>query len=156
MVTVDYERRSSSLAQWRSKASGSPPSARPRTSAEWTSAHRVHCAGEAVIPVHRFNNHLFQTLGARSRRRSGAVAVAQRVHVAVRWARSLRTRRAIAALVGAAQAAAGTTCIIDNHYAPNDLETTLSIASAIDEVELRGAGARGIVGPPTEVARRMN
>ena len=44
----------------------------------------------------------------------------------------------------------------DNHYAPNDLESTLSIASAIEDVGLRGVVARGIVGPPTEVARRMD
>jgi len=53
-------------------------------------------------------------------------------------------------------ARAGTTAIVDNHYAPVDLETTLGVAQAIEDVGLRGAVARGITGEATDIARRFN
>ena len=124
--------------------------------AGWTSARRIDCSGKAVIPGFvDCHSHLFQTL---ARGLGDGLALWPWLNEFMwPYAFTIAPNEArIAALVGAAQAArAGTTCIIDNHYAPNDLDTTLSIASAIDEVGLRGAVARGIVGPPTEVARRM-
>ena len=124
--------------------------------AGWTSARRIDCAGKAVIPGFvDCHSHLFQTL---ARGLGDGLALWPWLNEFMwPYAGTIAPNEArIGALVGAAQAArAGTTCIIDNHYAPNDLETTLSIAAAIDEVGLRGAVARGIVGPPTEVARRM-
>lgn len=122
----------------------------------WACTRRVDCSGKAVIPGFvDCHSHLFQTL---ARGLGDGLAMWPWLNEFM-WPYAFTINPAearIAALVGAAQAArAGTTCIIDNHYAPNDLDTTLSIASAIDEVGLRGAVARGIVGPPTEVARRM-
>jgi 5-methylthioadenosine/S-adenosylhomocysteine deaminase len=46
----------------------------------------------------------------------------------------------------------GTTFIVDNHYAPTDLETTLAIAEAIDSTGMRGAVARGMYGHPTAIS----
>jgi 5-methylthioadenosine/S-adenosylhomocysteine deaminase len=125
--------------------------------ADWTAVRRIDCSGKAIIPgLVDCHTHLFQTL---ARGLGDGLALWPWLNEFMwPYAFTIRPEEArIAALVGAAQAArAGTTCIIDNHYAPNDLDTTLSIASAIDEVGLRGAVARGIVGPPTEVARRMD
>jgi len=47
----------------------------------------------------------------------------------------------------------GTTTIIDNHYAPNDVDTTLGMARALHDMGLRGAIARGVFGPFTAIAR---
>ncbi|GAB3800458.1 5'-deoxyadenosine deaminase [Humibacter antri] len=63
---------------------------------------------------------------------------------------------AVAAVqLGAVEAVrAGITTVIDNHYAPTDLDTTLSVAGAIETVGLRGAVARGILGRRSEVGIR--
>jgi len=47
----------------------------------------------------------------------------------------------------------GTTCIIDNHYAPTDLKTTLAVADAIESTGLRGAVARGLYAHPTKISK---
>ena len=115
--------------------------------AGWTSARRIDCSGKAVIPGFvDCHSHLFQTL---ARGLGDGLALWPWLNEFMwPYAGTIAPNEArIGALVGAAQAArAGTTCIIDNHYAPNDLETTLSIAAAIDEVGLRGAVARGSSG----------
>ncbi len=125
--------------------------------AGWTAARRVDSAGRAVIPGFvDCHSHLFQSL---ARGLGDGLALWPWLNEFMwPYALSINAQEArTAAQLGAVQAArAGTTCIIDNHYAPNDLETTLSIASAIEAVGLRGVVARGIVGPPTEVARRMD
>jgi 5-methylthioadenosine/S-adenosylhomocysteine deaminase len=46
----------------------------------------------------------------------------------------------------------GTTFVVDNHYAPTDLETTLAVADAIASTGLRGAVARGMYGHPTAIS----
>jgi 5-methylthioadenosine/S-adenosylhomocysteine deaminase len=57
--------------------------------------------------------------------------------------------------LGAAEAArSGVTAVLDNHFAPTDLETTLAVADSIAEVGIRGAVARGILGEPTEMASK--
>ncbi len=57
--------------------------------------------------------------------------------------------------LGAAEAArSGVTAVLDNHFAPTDLETTLAVADGIAEVGIRGAVARGILGEPTEMASK--
>lgn len=58
-----------------------------------------------------------------------------------------------AARLGAVEAIrSGTTAVVDNHYSPADLDTTLGVAAAIEEVGLRGVVARGMFGDITEVA----
>jgi 5-methylthioadenosine/S-adenosylhomocysteine deaminase len=47
---------------------------------------------------------------------------------------------------------AGTTTIIDHHYAPTDAETVLAVADIIEKAGMRGAVARGILGDKSEVA----
>jgi 5-methylthioadenosine/S-adenosylhomocysteine deaminase len=46
----------------------------------------------------------------------------------------------------------GTTYVVDNHYAPTDLEATLAVADAIASTGLRGAVARGMYGHPTAIS----
>ena len=61
----------------------------------------------------------------------------------------------IGAMLGAIESArAGTTMVVDNHYAPSALETTLAVADATETVGLRGAVARGIVGEATDIAKK--
>ncbi len=102
--------------------------------AGWSAARRVDCSGRAIIPGFvDCHSHLFQSL---ARGLGDGLALWPWLNEFMwPYAFSINAQEArVAALLGAAQAArAGTTCIIDNHYAPNDLETTLSIASAIDE-----------------------
>ena len=50
---------------------------------------------------------------------------------------------------------AGTTAVVDNHYAPTDTATTLMVAGAVESVGLRGAIARGIFGSRVEGSDRM-
>ena len=50
---------------------------------------------------------------------------------------------------------AGTTAVVDNHYAPTDTATTLAVAEAVESVGLRGAIARGIFGARVEGSDRM-
>lgn len=62
-----------------------------------------------------------------------------------------------AAQLGALEAVrAGITTVIDNHYAPTDLDTTLAVADAIEGTGLRGAVARGILGRRSEVGVKRN
>ncbi|MEU5852672.1 amidohydrolase family protein [Saccharopolyspora shandongensis] len=58
-----------------------------------------------------------------------------------------------AATPGAVEAArAGTTFVLDNHYAPSDPGTVLAVAEAIESTGLRGTIARGLTGPRIPVA----
>ena len=50
----------------------------------------------------------------------------------------------------------GTTCVVDLHEAPVDLETTLAVADAIECAGLRGVVARGMFGPETDVVGRSD
>ena len=48
---------------------------------------------------------------------------------------------------------AGTTAVLDHHYACTDVETTLAVAQALEQVGIRGRVGRGLVSPITEGAR---
>ncbi|GAA4127292.1 amidohydrolase family protein [Aminobacter aganoensis] len=50
----------------------------------------------------------------------------------------------------------GTTSIVDNHYAPVDAETVVTLAREMTAIGVRGVVARGIFGPMVEGGRRMN
>ena len=52
-------------------------------------------------------------------------------------------RRADLIIEGAYVVLAGTTAVVDNHYAPTDTATTLAVDGAVESVGLRGAIARG-------------
>ena len=47
----------------------------------------------------------------------------------------------------------GTTFVLDNHYAPTDLDSVLAVVDATADVGLRGVVARGVNGPMNDVAR---
>jgi 5-methylthioadenosine/S-adenosylhomocysteine deaminase len=114
----------------------------------------VDCRGKAVIPgLVDCHNHLFQGLG----RGLGEGMSLWPWLCDFMWPYSAAItpdEAEIAASLGAIESArAGTTAILDNHYSPADLDTTLRVAAAIEEVGLRGVVARGIFGEITEVAK---
>lgn len=66
-----------------------------------------------------------------------------------------REEARIGAQLGALEAArGGVTSVLDNHYAPTDYESTMAVAQAIDDVGVRGAVARGMMGQVTEMASK--
>jgi 5-methylthioadenosine/S-adenosylhomocysteine deaminase len=116
----------------------------------------VDCTGMAVLPGFTdCHTHLFQTL-ARGLG-DGYALWPWLTEFMWPYATKINTSEVrVAATLGAIQAVrAGTTTIVDNHYGASDLETTLALASALDEVGVRASIARGIVGHPTVVSDRM-
>jgi 5-methylthioadenosine/S-adenosylhomocysteine deaminase len=118
-------------------------------------AHRtIDCRGRAVMPGFiDCHNHLFQCI---ARGLGEGMALwpwlsdflwPLSIHISPAEARAAVSNAAVEA------ARAGITSLTDNHYAPTDLETTIAIADAIEEVGLRGAVVRGMFGEATEVAR---
>ena len=117
----------------------------------------IDCTGHAVLPgLIDTHNHLFQGLA----RGLGEGMPLWTWLTDFMWPYSISINLAegrIGAKLGAVEAVkAGTTTVIDHHYAPSDLDTTLAVAGAIHEVGLRGAVARGIAGEATDIARRSN
>lgn len=117
----------------------------------------VDCTGKAVIPgLVDCHNHLFQFIT----RGLGEGMELWSWLADFMWPVSTNITRdeAVSAVRLAAleSAKAGTTGVVDNHYAPTDLESTLAVANAIEEVGLRGTVARGMTGAVTEVARDLN
>jgi 5-methylthioadenosine/S-adenosylhomocysteine deaminase len=125
--------------------------------ADYSAVRTVGCAGRAVIPGFTdCHNHLFQFLT----RGLGEGMELWPWLSEFMWpvSQMITREEAVAAVrLGALEAIkSGTTGIVDNHYAPTDLESTLAVAAAIEEVGLRGAVARGMTGPVTDVARQLN
>ncbi|MFI0465686.1 amidohydrolase family protein [Saccharopolyspora sp. 5N102] len=123
--------------------------------ASWRAETVLDCTGQAVLPgLVDGHNHLYQAL---------ARGLGEGMSI-VPWLCDFMWPYSIAVdgddAVAAARLAAaealrhGTTTVVDNHYAPTDLATTLAIADVIEQAGLRGAVARGIVGPRTEIAAR--
>ena len=116
---------------------------------------RVDCTDKIVMPgLIDCHNHLFQSLGRGLG--EGLSLVSWIREFMWPYAAAITSEDAtVAAQLGAVEAArSGTTTVLDNHYAPADLETTLSVAHAIETVGLRGAVARGMWGPLTDIARK--
>jgi len=120
----------------------------------WRADRTIDCAGQVVIPgLIDSHNHLFQVAG---RGLGDGMALWQWLsEFMLPLAAGIRPEEAVAAVrVGALEAlSSGTTTIIDNHYAPNDAATTLRVAAALHDMGLRGAIARGVFGPFTDIAR---
>ena len=117
----------------------------------------IDCSGHAVMPgLVDTHNHLFQGLA----RGLGEGMPLWTWLTDFMWPFSISINLEegrIGAKLGAVEALkAGTTTVVDNHYAPSDLDSTLAVAGAIHEVGLRGAVARGITGEATDIARRFN
>lgn len=119
----------------------------------WHAATEIDCRGKAVLPGFvDGHNHLYQAL---------ARGLGEGMSI-VPWLCEFMWPYSIAMTHGDAVAGArlgvvealrsGITTIIDNHYAPADLETTLAVAEVIETAGARGAVARGIVGERTAVA----
>jgi 5-methylthioadenosine/S-adenosylhomocysteine deaminase len=120
-------------------------------------ARTIDCSGRAVIPGFTdCHNHLFQFLtrglGEGMELWPWLSEFMWRVSTGI-----TREEAVASARLGALEAAkGGTTAIVDNHYAPTDLDSTLAVAAAIEEVGLRGAVARGMTGDFTDVARELH
>lgn len=120
---------------------------------ELTATRTLDCSGKIVLPgLIDCHNHLFQLLG----RGLGEGMALWPWLCEFMWpyaAQITRSEAVAGARLGAAEAVrSGTTFVVDNHYAPADTATVLQVASAIQEVGLRGAVARGITGRMTDVA----
>lgn len=120
-----------------------------------TARRVVDCHGKAITPGFvDGHTHLFQSL---ARGLGEGLSIVPWL-CEFMWPYSIAmdsTSAIAAARLGAVEAAlSGITTTVDNHYAPTDAATTLGVADAIEEVGLRGAVARGIVGEQTEVAAR--
>lgn len=116
---------------------------------------RVDCTDKIVMPgLIDCHNHLFQSFGRGLG--EGLSLVSWIREFMWPYAAAITSEdAAVAAQLGAVEAArSGTTTVLDNHYAPADLETTLAVADGIESVGLRGAVARGMWGPLTEIARK--
>ncbi|WGW11397.1 amidohydrolase [Saxibacter everestensis] len=123
--------------------------------AGWEATTRIDCAGKALIPGFvDGHNHLYQSLAKGLG--EGMSIVPWLCEFMWPYSIAMQPSDAIAGVrLGAIEAArAGITTVIDNHYAPADPETTLAVAETIEQVGLRGAVARGIVGEPSRIAKR--
>jgi 5-methylthioadenosine/S-adenosylhomocysteine deaminase len=127
----------------------------PEELSGYEAARVIDCRGKAIVPGFvDCHNHLFQYLA----RGLGEGLELWPWLANFIWplATTIRLEEArAAARIAAVEAArAGITAITDNHYAPTSLEGTLAVAGAIEEVGLRGAVVRGMMGEPTDVARK--
>jgi 5-methylthioadenosine/S-adenosylhomocysteine deaminase len=154
VVTVDDDRRvlepgAIAITGDRIAAVGTPEEL-----AGYRTRRTVDCHGKALMPgLIDCHNHLFQGLG----RGLGEGMSLWPWLCDFMWPYSAAItadEAVIAVKLGAIEAArAGTTAIVDNHYSPADLDTTMAVADAVEEVGLRGVVARGMFGAYTEVAR---
>lgn len=119
----------------------------------WQAKRTIDCANRLVAPGFvDGHTHLFQALG----RGLGEGLSIWPWLSEFMWPYSIAIGAGdarLAATVSLIEAArSGITCVVDNHYAPTDGETTLAIAGTIEAVGLRGAVARGILGRRSPVA----
>lgn len=123
--------------------------------ADWRADTVIDCGGRAVLPGFvDGHNHLSQAL---ARGLGEGMSIVPWL-CEFMWPYSIAMTRedaVAAARLGAVEALrAGTTTVIDNHYAPSDAATTLAVADVIEDAGLRGAVARGVIGERTAIAAR--
>ena len=117
----------------------------------------IDCTGKAILPGFvDTHTHMFQSLGRGLG--EGMPLYPWLTDFMWPYAQVISRQEAWAGVrLSALEAArAGTTAVVDDHYAPVDLETTVGVARTIEEVGLRGAVARGIFGAPADVTRHYN
>lgn len=120
-------------------------------------AARFDCAGLTVVPgMIDGHSHLFQTLGKTLGDGLTLLPWLQRFMLPLAAALTREDAVRVVRLAALQSLLAGTTAIVDNHYAPVDEETILTLAQAMEEIGVRGAVARGIFGPMGPGAQRMN
>ncbi|MEV0761852.1 amidohydrolase [Nocardia sp. NPDC050435] len=127
----------------------------PQELAGWRADTVIDCAGKVVLPGFvDGHNHLYQAL-ARGLG-EGMSIVPWLCEFMWPYSIAMTPQAALAAArLGAVEALrAGTTTIVDNHYAPSDLATTLAVADVIEAAGLRGVVARGVLGVRTDIAAR--
>ena len=153
LVTVDDERRviaGGSLAITGDRIVAVGPQAELE---RFTAARVVDCRNSVVMPgLVDCHNHLFQAL---------VRGLGEGLEIWP-WLREFMWPYAIAITAEDARAAvtlgvvealrAGTTTVVDHHYAPTDTSTVLAVADIIESAGMRGAVARGILGAKTAVA----
>ena len=119
-------------------------------------AERIDASGCLVMPgMIDTHTHLFQVLGRSLG--DGLELMAWLRDFMLPMAVHLTLDDVVAAvrLSSLMSVLAGTTAVVDNHYAPTDTATTLAVAGAVESVGLRGAIARGVFGSRVEGSDRM-
>lgn len=111
----------------------------------------IDCSDTLVIPgLVDAHTHLFQAAAAGL---GDGLPVIEWLQRAI-WPYAARLDTSGAAAVSALGAAralrAGTTTVLDHHYAPTSAEATMAVADAIEHVGLRGVVARGMLGDPVD------
>ncbi|WP_068016899.1 amidohydrolase family protein [Nocardia mexicana] len=121
----------------------------------WHADSTIDCRGRAVLPgLVDGHNHLAQALVRGLG--EGMSIVPWLCEFMWPYSIAVTPEDAVAAArLGVVEALrAGITTIVENHYAPSDLDTTMAVAGIIERAGLRGAVARGMLGDRTEVAAR--
>ena len=119
-------------------------------------AERIDASGCLVMPgLIDTHTHLFQVLGRGLG--DGLELMAWLREFMLPMSVHLTTADVVAAvrLSSLLSLLAGSTALVDNHYAPTDTATTLAVADAVESVGLRGAIARGVFGSRVEGSARM-
>ena len=117
----------------------------------------IDCKGKMILPGFiDCHNHLFQVLARGIG--DGLPLWTWLSDFMFPYANDITSDEAVAGVkISAVEAVRnGTTCVVDNHYAPVDLDTTIAVADAIEEVGLRGVVGRGMFGPMNDVSADNN
>ena len=157
VITVDDERRvhepgAVAISGDRIRAVGTPEDLD-----RYRATRVIDCTGKAVLPGFiDTHTHMFQSLGRGLG--EGMPLYPWLSDFMWPYAQVISRQEAWAGvrLTALEAARAGTTAVVDDHYAPTDLETTVGVARTIEEVGLRGAVARGIFGAPAAVTRHYD
>lgn len=111
----------------------------------------IDCTDTFVLPgLVDTHTHLFQSAAAGRGDGLPVVEWLQRSMWPYAATLDATAATALAALGAVRSLRAGTTAVLDHHYAPTSAEATLGVADSIDRVGLRGAVARGMLGDPVE------
>ena len=153
VITVDDDRRvldpgSVAILGDRIEAVGTP-----QELADYQADKVINCKGKLITPGFiDCHNHLFESLlrGIGE----GMELYPWLAELLEPFSDRVTREEAVSAILNCSLEAIknGTTCVIDNHYGPTDLETTLAVADAIQQTGLRGAVARGMYGPATDIS----